>query len=231
MRSVGCLLALLGVLLTGCSFESHPEGSGAAEAVPTIRLSTTPTPAGHGLLVRTTRDGGLITFDRRWGVYDGVWVMGDRGISALPREERSSNGLMLDSSRRALWLMPPGMYGAYPTRVVVYDHRPDVPRHCEDIVEASLVTDGTHSVVFDSDGPSKPLGVGAGTYRVRLCVTGLDEAVGEPEFTGPDRNPRLHVSASRFRFQVWPARWAPGEIVKVGSRYARQQHARVARAQ
>lgn len=230
VRSIGCVLVVLGVLFTGCSSESHPEASPGPTAVPTIRLSESPSPAGHGVQVRMTRDGGLITFDRAWAVYDGIRLMSDRGIPALGRPDRSSNGLMLDSNRHALWLVPPGMYGAYRTQVVVYAREPDIPRRCEDVVETSLITDGTHSVVFDSEGPSRPLGIGAGTYRVRLCATGLDEADGEPEFTGRERSVRLHVSASRFRFQVWPARWAPGAIVRVGSTYARRAHDRVARA-
>ena len=215
------------MLLTGCSFESHPV---PPEGVPTIRLSTTPDPVPPRTeeLVQLPRDGGRITFDENWEVSDGVWMMTDRGIPEIWRPELSSNGLLMDSDPHVLWVMSPGMYGAYPTRVVVYSEPPPVPRRCEDVVEAPLRVESGNPVVFDSDGPSRSLGLPRGDVRVRLCATGLDEAYGEPEFDGDDLD--LHVSASRFRLQVWPATWRPGEIVKVGSTYARDEHARVAAA-
>ena len=113
----------------------------------------------------------------------------------------------------------PGLYGKFRTRVEIFEARPDVPGWCEDVVEVSLSTRGGLAM-GSFEYFEEPWDVTAGDYRVRLCVTGSDQAETEDEFDGDD----YHTYTGRHLLQLWPAAPAPDEVVKVGSRFAARAH-------
>lgn len=211
MRPLLCRLAAVGVLLTGCSFESNPEPPEYA-----VDRSSSSTGAADG----------AVLYDENRELDEGVWALTDQELPRLPIDATASNGLLQEGGARSLWIMAPGLYGGFPTRLISYTSTPAAPPWCEDVVEAPLrvVRDSVAFMGFEDY--SDPFEIGSGDFRVRLCASGLDDPMADPEVQGNDDM----VSASRFELQIWPAPWAPGEIVEVGSEFARELHARVAAA-
>lgn len=211
MRRSLCLLTALGILLTGCSFESHP---------------VSPTRAVDRSSGEPIRSGETVLYDGDWELTEGVWALTDRDIPPLPNDAEASNGLLEEGGPRALWIMAPGLYGGFPTRVTSHPSTPEIPAWCEDVVEAPLrvVEQGVSFVGFEDY--SDLFDIGSGDFRVRLCASGLDDPLADPEVEGNEDM----VSTSRFALQIWPASRAPGEIIQVGSAFARDLHADVAAA-
>lgn len=198
------LLALgLVVTLTGCGDDSS--GSGIAHD--------------DGAVVReaptdVTTPEGPRSLEEDFLVVEGVWWLG----TDYPRlTSPSGNRLLWSGGRSGLWISVPGLYGLWPVRLDVRRTEPRVPRWCEDVVEAPYEHHGDELRMGSFETTSDPLPLAAGSYRVRLCATGLDAAATEEEFDGEE----YHVYSSRHLIQVWPAPAAPERVLREGSRWAR----------
>jgi hypothetical protein len=95
-------------------------------------------------------------------------------------------------------------YCDVPVTLEVWDEHPPADLDGWDhVVEASLDVGSGRIALGGVEGPAElpPLGVAAGTYRVRTSASGLDDA---DEFDGGDR----------YRIQLWPAEAAEPEVLK-----------------
>lgn len=223
VRPIVCVLTVaLALLLVGCGDDDTPllrTWADSPSAEPSEYVEVIPEPAEPA--------DGAVLYDDDWLLEDGVWVLSDHWNPRLYHDATSSNGLLMEGDPHTLWLMAPGLYGLYPTSVTFHASNPPRPRGCEDVVEAPLRVGKRGRTRFEGfETTSRWFRLGPGDFRVRLCATGLDEADGEPEFTRTG----YHVSASRFRFQIWSAPLSPGRVVRTSSDFAREQHARVERA-
>ncbi len=165
-----------------------------------------------------------VLYDGAWVVEEGVWFLGDPERYA-PMPDRAvrgqANGLLGAQVRGVLGLNVPGLYGKYRTRVELFESEPEVPSWCEDVVEVPFRSAGEIAMgSFEYFEPAWH--VQSGTYRVRECVTGLDQAATEEEFDGDD----YHTYTGRHLLQLWPAPLEPDEVVRVGSRWAERRHRR-----
>lgn len=203
------LVAVAALLLGGCGEEAYP----ADPSGPAAEWSDPP--AAKALEAR-------VLYDDVWTIEEGVWSMVQEGgpwNGVLRAFRGQSNGLLGAHVRGAMVVNAPGLYGNYRTRVELLEARPDVPAWCEDVVEVSFHTRGGLQL-GSFEWFEEPWDVPAGDYRVRECVTGLDQAETEDEFDGDD----YHTYTGRHLFQLWPAQPAPDEVVKVGSRFAARAH-------
>ena len=164
----------------------------------------------------------VVLYDDEWVVEEGVWDLGEPGkeFADPGRAFRGqANGLLGARVPGTMVLAVPGLYGKYRTRVELHESRPPVPPWCQDVVEVPFRSHGELAMSsFESFEP--PWEVPAGTYRVRSCVTGLDAAATEDEFDGDD----YRTYTGRHLVQLWPSDPAPDAVVRVGSRWAAEQH-------
>lgn len=221
-------LLLLGVLLAttaACGEEQRPItiDDGASAPVSSRPPATSSSPVAPATLPSHP----VTLYDKPFSVDEGLWDIGflDAEVPFPRIFPGRTNGLLGADRRTSLVVSTPGLYGRYPTRIELHPTRPRVPSACEDVVEVPYEQVGDEVRMASFDTSTRSMVVPAGSYRVRLCVTGLDIAAQEDEFTGDDYT----VYSSHYLFQLWPAAVAPARIVRTGSDWARRENARVAR--
>ena len=215
--------ALVLAVLAGCGGVNHPPGA----QQPHASDPTTTSSSGTATAVAEPDEPAAfdpITFTGTVDLVEGVWFLG-RDLLDLTGDPTAGqrNGLMGASGGDIVDIYGPALYGQYRVELRERDRRPPVPSWCEDVVEVSYRHRGGDLVMggFEDD---QPLGrLAEGTYRVRLCVEGLDRVVAETE------EDEFQTYSSRHLFQLWPARRAPDRVLRVGSRFAAQAHADVRR--
>jgi hypothetical protein len=203
-------------LLTGC---------GGSDDTPASRAGATDRAAGTAAPEPTPTDpeaGARLSFRGSFDVEDGVWFLGVSILEA-PQDPTAGqrNGLLGASGGNFVSVVGPARFGRYPVEVRELASPPPVPAWCEDVVEVSYAHSGGELVMGGFSDEQVLGGLASGSYRVRLCASGLDQAAVETE------EDESQTYSSRHLFQIWPAPHAPDEVLRVGSTFAEEAHAGV----
>ncbi len=129
------------------------------------------------------------------------------------------NGLCGAAVPGVLWLTTGPQYGQVWFTVELHDTEPPVGDGWEEVVEVSFTsaTAEVHLLGWGG-GSSDRLDVGPGDWRVRYCLTEMDDA--------PSRMPapRGEPPLDRYLLQFWPAEPAPDRVVRQTSAAAADWH-------
>jgi len=130
-----------------------------------------------------------------------------------------SNGLCGAATPGLLYLVTGLHTGDIPFTVEVHESAPPVPDGWEDVVEASFrpVTEQVELTEWAGEA-AWPLPLRTVDYRVRYCVTGMDEGRHQDTVVDGEQAP------DRYLLQFWPGPPAPDVIVRQGSESAAYWH-------
>ncbi|MFB9313913.1 hypothetical protein [Nocardioides plantarum] len=212
------------VVLAGCGGVNHPPGARQPHATDPAATSS----SGGLIVLSETSDPSdpaapePIAFTGTVDLVEGVWFLG-RDLLDLPDDPTAGqrNGLLGASGGDIVDIFSPALYGQYRVEVRELDRRPPVLSWCEDVVEVSYRHRGGQLVMGGFEDDQQLGRLTEGSYRVRLCVEGLDRVVAETE------EEEFQTYSSRWLFQLWPARRAPDRVLRVGSTFAEEAHAGV----
>jgi len=129
-----------------------------------------------------------------------------------------ANGICGAAVPHSLFLITGLHTGTVGFRVELHEAPPRLDEDWEDVVEVSFRAATAEVALLDWDGEGHPLDLEPTDYRVRYCVSGMDEA--REQDTRLEDEPAL----DRYLLQFWPAPPGPDRVVKQTSEAAKFEH-------
>jgi len=129
-----------------------------------------------------------------------------------------ANGICGAAVPHSLFLITGLHTGTVGFRVELHEAPPRLDEDWEDVVEVSFRAATAEVALLDWDGAGHPLDLEPTDYRVRYCVSGMDEA--REQDTRLEDEPAL----DRYLLQFWPAPPGPDRVVKQTSEAAKFEH-------
>lgn len=128
------------------------------------------------------------------------------------------NGLCGAAVSGSLFLITGIKEGTVPMTVELHRSEPPVPDAWEEIVEVSFTNSSPQPALEEWGGEgSHPFRLAPGSYRIRYCARGMDEAWDvESNYDGE--------LIDTYLLQVWPSRYEPDRILRQTSRCAAYWH-------
>ncbi|MBW8792604.1 MAG: hypothetical protein JF597_03125 [Streptomyces sp.] len=167
--------------------------------------------------------------DTDFGQFDLLWGDETDYLVGCPVDwdDGHVNGFVGAGNPHGLHLCMARPHGASPVVIELHAEEPAVPPPSfEDVVEVSIVIPPEARVTWFSWGgetsgelPTVP----GGSYRVRVCCQGRDEAAGEVDIA--------EAVIDLYVIQLWLAPPAPENIVRIGTEDARRGMRDLARRQ
>lgn len=128
-----------------------------------------------------------------------------------------ANGLCAAGTPGVITVLTGTHTGLVPLTVVLLDAEPPVDPGWEEVVEVSWESDGTATTLATFDDGTHVRPVPAGTYRIRLSATGLDEA---HDLARGSTDPEV----DRYRLELWTAPWSRDAVLRTTSTTATWRH-------
>ena len=148
-----------------------------------------------------------------WVHYGQAYVLEPGEVADLAVSMRGqANGLCGAAVPGALVLITGLHTGQVQFAVDAADHRPPLDQAWEEVVEVSLTTTRSLSLVTWAGENAYPLGLPPGSYRVRYCASGMDRAHSHCE------------PVDDYLLTFWPAPESPDAVLKQTSQTAAYWH-------